>query len=128
MWNDLLGKPFKDGARGPDSFDCWGLVQYIFKTYYNCDLPDYRIPAKNSVGIFRAYLRDREHYPLITSRSVPAPCLVLMRFNSRCVNHIGVYIGGGKVIHCRDAAGVSIIGTDDPFWRQAIVEYREVIQ
>lgn len=26
----LIGKPFRLGARGPDEYDCWGLVEAVF--------------------------------------------------------------------------------------------------
>ena len=27
--NDYIGKEYEDGARGPDKYDCWGLVRAI---------------------------------------------------------------------------------------------------
>ncbi len=29
--SNLVGKPFSLGARGPDAFDCWGLVEAMFQ-------------------------------------------------------------------------------------------------
>ncbi len=31
MHNDLIGKPFRLGARGPEFFDCWGLCLEVGK-------------------------------------------------------------------------------------------------
>lgn len=37
----LIGIPWQPGAKGPQSFDCWGLVQYVFLTQFSIVLPDY---------------------------------------------------------------------------------------
>src|SRR6187399_3217256 len=29
--NDLIGKPWRLGARGPDAYDCWGLVREVLQ-------------------------------------------------------------------------------------------------
>ena len=29
--NDLIGKPWRLGARGPDAYDCWGLVREVMQ-------------------------------------------------------------------------------------------------
>lgn len=40
---DLLGRPFKLGGRGPENFDCYGLVMELFKRQ-GISLPDYVSP------------------------------------------------------------------------------------
>jgi hypothetical protein len=37
----LLDKDFKEGERGPDFFDCYGLVQQCYKLDHGVDIPDY---------------------------------------------------------------------------------------
>jgi cell wall-associated NlpC family hydrolase len=123
MWDEVLGKPFKDGGRGPDSFDCWGLVAYVYQKYFGIRLIDYRIACMESARIYRQYLKHRNYYPLVTG-SKPVPCLVLMRFNSAMINHVGVYVGGGKFLHAREGAGVCLESVDSPLWKMNIREYR----
>lgn len=36
---DLIGRPYDLGAGGPDSFDCWGLVRWVFKNVHGIELP-----------------------------------------------------------------------------------------
>ena len=40
MVADLVGQPFKEGARGPNEFDCWGLVREVAKRS-GTELPDF---------------------------------------------------------------------------------------
>jgi NlpC/P60 family len=39
---DLIGKPYVHGARGPDAFDCWGLCAEVYRRA-GITLPDYRV-------------------------------------------------------------------------------------
>ena len=38
---DYTGKPYADKGRGPDCFDCWGLVHAVYRDVYGLLLPDY---------------------------------------------------------------------------------------
>ncbi|QXE85964.1 hypothetical protein KP003_16615 [Geomonas nitrogeniifigens] len=38
MLNDFIGKQYEDGARGPERFDCWGLVRAIRHEVYGLPL------------------------------------------------------------------------------------------
>lgn len=35
----LINKPYKKLAAGPDEFDCLGLMEYVFRTHKNIELP-----------------------------------------------------------------------------------------
>lgn len=36
---EYLGKPYVEGANGPDEYDCWGLVREVCKKRIDCDMP-----------------------------------------------------------------------------------------
>ena len=36
-----IGVPYRDKGRGPDAFDCWGLVRAILRAERGLPLPDY---------------------------------------------------------------------------------------
>lgn len=36
---EYLGKPYVEGANGPDEYDCWGLVREVCKNRIDCDMP-----------------------------------------------------------------------------------------
>src|SRR5450830_519993 len=76
-----LGKPYVWGATGPNSFDCSGLVCYVY--------------AQIGVGLPRVTF-DQVHCGRAVAPSGLAPGdLVFFRHN----NHVGIYLGGGFFIH-----------------------------
>jgi cell wall-associated NlpC family hydrolase len=118
---DLIGKPFADGGRGPDAFDCWGLAQEVYRRFGVC-LPDYRIPAFNKAGIFNCYQAVKSNY-IEVSGNLPVPCLVFLRFNSPVGNHVGIYLGDGKFIHARQKTGICIERLDHLAYKRCILGY-----
>ncbi|WP_231486916.1 C40 family peptidase [Candidatus Blastococcus massiliensis] len=77
-----LGDPYVWAAAGPDSFDCSGLTQYAFAAA-GIDLPhSSRMQATMGQAVGRADLQPGD----------------LVYFYSP-VSHIGIYIGGGKMVH-----------------------------
>lgn len=40
--SDLIGVEFEYGGRGPNTLDCWGLVQECHLRWHGVKLPDYR--------------------------------------------------------------------------------------
>jgi peptidoglycan hydrolase CwlO-like protein len=71
-----LGCPYVWGAGGPDSFDCSGFVSYCLTGTYNRALGTTYTMAK---------------YPQVTT---PQPGDICWRDG-----HVGLYIGGGQMIH-----------------------------
>ncbi|WP_226368035.1 C40 family peptidase [Pseudonocardia sp. ICBG162] len=77
-----LGKPYRWGATGPSAFDCSGLVRYAFAKAGK-DLPR-TSRAQAQVGT-----------PVSKSNLKPGD---LVFFYSP-VSHVGIYIGGGQIVH-----------------------------
>ena len=77
-----LGKPYVWGAAGPDSFDCSGLTQYIY----------------GKAGIYLPhYTGDQWNAGRHVSRGELRPGDLVFYFSD--LHHMGIYIGGGRVIH-----------------------------
>ena len=70
-----LGKPYVWGAAGPNSFDCSGHVRFCLTGRYS-----HTYSSSDFVGL--------------TKVSNPQPGDICVR-----VGHVGVYIGGGQMIH-----------------------------
>ena len=110
--DDLIGKPFKSGGRGPDNYDCWGLAMEVYKRF-GIDLPDFSICAMDAARIAEEVENQRSQWVKVEGEP-PVPSLVLMKLNSRWNNHIGVYIGQGRFIHARAKANSCIDTIDNP--------------
>lgn len=117
--DDLIGKPFENGGRGPDNFDCWGLVLEIFRRY-GIELPDYKISCEEASQIDNEIHKEKKDW-LRCEKEIPTPALVVMRFNEVVLcNHTGVYLGYNRFIHTREKIGVNIDRIDSPAWRRKI--------
>jgi cell wall-associated NlpC family hydrolase len=117
---DLLGVPFVDGRRGPDGYDCWGLVREVFRRY-GVELPDYKLCCRDSEGFNGLYAAELSRWTRREAPDIPIPAVVAIRFNHPVfVNHVGVYIGDSKFLHTREKTGVVIERTDAPYWRRII--------
>lgn len=80
-----LGKPYVWGATGPSSFDCSGLVQYVY--------------GQNGIHLPRT---SREQAKVGTSvpkgQQQPGDLLFSSWDGAPGVDHVSVYIGGGQMI------------------------------
>ena len=86
-----VGKPYVTGAEGPSSFDCSGLVQYIWSQF--------------GVQISRTtYTQWPECYEIEQSQMQPGD-LMFARFGADGNSgpaHVGIYIGNNRVVHAAD--------------------------
>jgi len=115
---NLIGKPFKDGGRGPDLYDCWGLTMVVLQNFGYC-LPDYPVCAFDCARVNEEIEQQKHNWQEI--KEPVAGCVVTMRMGlSPVVNHIGVCIGEGKFIHAREKTGVCIERLENPVFKSLI--------
>jgi cell wall-associated NlpC family hydrolase len=120
--DDLIGIPFKNGARGLDHYDCWGLAKEVYRRY-GINLPDYPISAMDAVKIGNKFEEEKPNWVEI-KQPLQIPCLVVLRLDyGSWANHVGVYICEGKFIHAYSKTGVTITRTEDPSWKHRIIGY-----
>ncbi len=79
-----LGKPYLWGGNGPDSFDCSGLMNHVFKTV------GVKMPRRAG-DIYNV----TAHVPYDALR----PGDMVFFGTPLNVHHVGLYIGNGKMIH-----------------------------
>lgn len=114
---DLIGKPFADGGRGPDEFDCWGLVKYIFHRERGIVLPDYAVSAFDPEGVDREVARDRGGWEDVTVASEWDLCLFSLDvLNQDFISHVGLHVGNGQFIHTVVGHNVSIGKLRGHYW------------
>ena len=111
---DLIGRPYVWGAEGPDSFDCSGLMQYIFAKI-GIDLPRRAIDQSRTGERVDARLQRGD--------------LVFFSDNTRrsLVTHVGIYEGDGVMINASSRAGrVRRDDLDDDFWADRFMFARRI--
>ena len=107
----LQGRPYKNGARGPDAFDCSGLVYYVFRQH-RILLPP---PAESQSRAGREVNRYN---------ALPGD-LVLFRIDGDF--HIGIVINRKEFVHASKSRGVAVDSVDADYWRKRLVGYRSVL-
>ena len=115
---DLIGIPFAWGGRGPDSFDCYGLVRHIH-AQHGIDIPDYTSPSDGPR--IAALIAGNLH--LWREVSAPKEGVVLL-FRVAGYLHVGYHIGGDRFIHTWEhSGGVVIERVSD--WTNRVIGYYE---
>lgn len=84
-----LGKPYKWGATGPNSFDCSGLVYWVAKQLGKS------IPRTSS--------QQSNFGQAVSKNNLQAGDCV---FFGSPVHHVGIYVGGGQYIHAPQTGDV----------------------
>jgi len=126
--NDLVGKPFVDDPEegyGPHGYSCYGLLWEVYRRH-GINLPKVNISvtackeASNKEiekGIARSW--ERIDNPVV-------PCGVLIKStNPDYANHIGIYVGNGKMLHVTLSHNVEIARVDD-YQRKIVGFYRYI--
>jgi cell wall-associated NlpC family hydrolase len=107
----LQGKAYRNGTKGPDSFDCSGFVHYVYKKV-NVLLPvstDGLVRAGSDVG------RDN---------AVPGD---LVFFKLKKDLHVGILLGRREFIHASKSRGVAVDDLESPYWRRSLLGFRSIL-
>lgn len=107
----LLGKPYRLGAKGPDAFDCSGLVFFVFK----------RAGIKVPVTVAE---QDRAGLEITLGEVRPGD-LILFRVNG--ANHVGIMLTKKEFIHSSRSKGVCIDSAEQGYWKRGFVGFRRFI-
>lgn len=115
---DQLGKPYVWGNKGPDSFDCSGMVYYCLKS---CGVKVSRTNA--------ASYAKKDSWALVENISdLKKGDLVFFKSDKEeRVSHTGIYIGGGSFIHASSSSGKVIKSSmSGSYWTRNFVCGRRV--
>jgi cell wall-associated NlpC family hydrolase len=114
LYIDLIGKPFCDDARGPDAYDCWGLLQTVLRRMGHAptDFPS------NPALLLQA-IAD-EWQPLDREPVQPGDGILLRSTNPRYQWHVGVVVAPSRYLHAQENIGVVIERYDLPVTRRRV--------
>lgn len=90
--NSLLGKPYVYGATGPNSFDCSGFTQYIYK-YYGKTIP--RTSSAQYASCTRVSKANLKPGYLVFFSSTAG---------GSSVGHVGIYTGNNTIVHAANSS------------------------
>ncbi len=110
-----LGKPYVWGAEGPNSFDCSGLVYYVYGQH------GIKMPRTS---------REQANVGTTVSQSQlqPGDLIFSSTDGSGGVNHVGIYIGNGQMIHAPQAGDVvKTTNINSSYWQNTYVKSKRVL-
>ena len=111
-----LGKPYVWGAEGPNSFDCSGLVYYVYKNAAGKTLPR-TAAAQYGTGV-----------AVSKSSLQPGDLIFSSTDGSGRVTHVAIYVGNGQMIHApRTGKNVEKVSISNSYWTKAYVGSRRVL-
>ena len=97
-----LGDPYRAGGAGPDSFDCGGFTQFVFKRALGMDI------ARTSRGQYQQVQRVK------TKEALPGD---LVFFFEGGAHHVGIYLGDGQMIDApRPGKRISVNPISGSWW------------
>lgn len=97
-----LGTPYRYGGNERSGVDCSGLTCRVFADGLGIRLP-------------RTSAQQRDYCRRIDRADLEPGDLVFFR-NGGKINHVGLYIGGGRMIHASSSRGVIETDLSDTYW------------
>lgn len=109
---NYIGSKYVYGGSGPSSFDCSGFTSYIFKQYGVSLNRTAAGQYSNGVAVSRDQLQPGD----------------LVMFGKSGINHVGIYIGGGQMVHAANASrGVTTDTINSGYYNNNYVGARRVM-
>lgn len=109
---NYIGSKYVYGAAGPNSFDCSGFTSYIYKQHGVSLNRTAAAQYSNGVAVSRDQLQPGD----------------LIMFGKSGINHVGIYIGGGQMVHAANASrGVTTDTINSGYYNNNYVGARRVI-
>lgn len=105
-----IGHEWREGANGPDEWDCWHFMRHILKTYFGRTLVHAPI---GDIEACRNLYKEQMKSGMWERIQFPEHgCAVSMREGDW--PHVGIYldIDGGKILHCAEGWGVIATAPD----------------
>lgn len=108
-----LGYPYVWGGSGPNSFDCSGFVQYIYKQF--------------GISINRTATAQMNNGYSVSKENL-APGDLVFFYGDGGIGHVGMYIGNGKFIHASNpSSGVIITELSSQWYSSRYAGARRIV-
>ncbi len=124
-----VGIPFVSGGRNPKvGLDCYGLFRLVMNKHFAKRLPLLDEGYKDACNVEESSRIYAMNKPLIAGSRIAQPvygCGVVLRYSGR-PTHVGVYVGGGYILHTTAQTGAVLESVDSPQIRSRIEGYYNV--
>lgn len=108
------GAPYVWGANGPDSFDCSGLVYWAHK---QAGVNFSRPTAAKLSGMGKA----------VSYSNLQPGDIITFKTSPSYVSHVGIYIGGGKMVHAPvPGQDVQVANLNVAYWQNTLYNCRRL--
>lgn len=127
-FDKYVGIPFANKGRGPDAYDCWGLVWHVLHEEFGLDVPSYADEYadsndETSAAAIAKHRHEWLHIPHANSRL--GDVVEMMRGGK--LWHVGLLLPGGWVLHTNEGTG-SVAEEVEWLWPRITGFYRWVKQ
>lgn len=123
--NDLIGKPFLKNGRGPDSYDCLGLIIEVRKRLNRPLFEDITDSPNEITSQHELFEIMSKSYQAL-SHWLPG-CIVTFCMKPKIVTHVGVVLNSsGQFIHVFEKRNVAIERLGHVWWSNKIEGYYEL--
>ena len=103
------------GTNGPNTFDCSGFVQYVYKHFGYSLSRSSSTQANDGVAVSKSNLQ-------------PGDVLIFRDTSNSRIGHVGLYIGGGEFIHASNSkTGVIISSLSSASYQKRYVGARRIL-
>ncbi len=110
-----IGSPYVWGAEGPNSFDCSGFTSYVFRNAAGVSIPR-TSSAQSGFG------------KTVSKANLQPGDLVFFNTSGSGVSHVGIYVGGGKMVHAPSSGkSVSTASINSSYYSSRFVTAKRVL-
>lgn len=111
----FLGYRYVYGTNGPNTFDCSGFVQYVYKHFGYSLSRSSGTQANDGVAVSKSNLQ-------------PGDVLIFRDTSNTRIGHVGIYIGGDQFIHASNSrTGVIISSLSTSAYQKRYVGARRIL-
>lgn len=137
-------KEYVHGSHGPDTFDCAGLVWYIYKEILDINIYEDGIGLSTTTKIMtsnygRLTLFDEsnlnKNLELIKSGDIvlfhrQSLNDIVPKEDNKYPGHCGIYIGSNRFIHCSRSKGRVVINNflKSDYWNKVLVASKNIFE
>ena len=110
-----MGCPYVWGSEGSNSFDCSGFTYYVFKNAAGINIPR-TSSAQSGCG------------ETVSKSNLQPGDLVFFNTSGKGVSHVGIYVGGGNMIHSPSSGKtVSVTSINSSYYSSKFVTAKRVL-